>query len=105
MLCASAAAANGTVVVKEMADAPRWKRALLRRQEQLSVDVARITAGDTVRLHSEAELCAPLLASGARLRMVDLARHRPHPHMAIVADTSDRRVRCTDTASARRWGG
>lgn len=79
------ATSGGTVVVKEMADRPRWKRALTVAQERVSVQVLGLTSGERVSLPHEAELVAPLVRAGASVRTVGLGRRRLHPHLAIVA--------------------
>jgi SAM-dependent methyltransferase len=79
------AVGHGTVVIKEMADRPRWKRALTAAQEHVSVHALGITSGDRVALPREADLVGPLVRLGAAVRTVDLSRGRPHPHLAIVA--------------------
>lgn len=102
---AVAAAPGGTVVVKEMADRPVWKRRLTALQEQVSVRVARITEGATVQLATEDELRAPLLAAGAQVERHDLSTGRLHPHVAFVARPAGSPVTSADESSGRRWGG
>lgn len=102
---AVAAAPGGTVVVKEMADRPIWKRRVTELQEQVSVRVARITEGATVQLATEDELRTPLLAAGAQVERHDLSTGRLHPHVAFVARPAGSPVTSADDTSGRRWGG
>jgi hypothetical protein len=87
---ALAAAPDGVVVIKEMADHPRWRRRLAGAQEFISVKVGRITAGDTVDLPSEDELLSQLMQPGVSVSAHDLSGGQLHPHLALVARRSDR---------------
>jgi ubiquinone/menaquinone biosynthesis C-methylase UbiE len=101
---AAAAAPRGTVVVKEMADRPVWKRRLTEAQERLSVSVARITEGAAVDLATEDEILAPLLAAGSEVERHDLSAGRLHPHVAFVATGAALGVASADETSVLRWG-
>lgn len=94
---AMAAAPGGRVVVKEMAESPRWKRSVTLMQELISVRLLKITRGDTVTFHHSDSLAAALVRGGADVRTMTLAQRRPHPHLAIVADVPG-------TAAPRRSG-
>lgn len=87
MLRAAAAALRpgGVLVVKEMADAPRWKRRVALAQELVSVRLARLTRGDVVALPTEAQVVEPLRATGFEVTRVDLSARSLHPHVAFVA--------------------
>lgn len=85
--CLRAVTAGGTVVVKEMASRPRWKRRFTILQEQLSVRVLGITAGSGVHLPDPDDLEDALRATGAAVRRLDLSHGRPHPHLVLVART------------------
>lgn len=75
---------GGRIVVKEMAQRPRWKRHLLLTQEQLSVRLLRLTAGERVRPVPEQDIWATLSAAGLTVQRHDLSRGYPHPHVAWV---------------------
>jgi 2-polyprenyl-3-methyl-5-hydroxy-6-metoxy-1,4-benzoquinol methylase len=79
-------APGGVLVVKEMADRPRWKARWNRWQEQLAVRVLRITEGATIVVRPPEELAAWLTEAGLEVttsRAVD--RHYLHPHHLLVA--------------------
>lgn len=82
--CAGALAPGGTLVVKEMAPAPRWKAAWNRAQETASVRVLGITAGDRLTFLPPAELAATMADAG--LEVTDRPVHRGyvHPHHLLV---------------------
>lgn len=76
---------GGVVVVKEMADGPRWRRGFVRAQEFVSVRLAGITHGGAVRLHSERAITDPLAAAGMTVSRSLVPTRSPHPHVAFVA--------------------
>lgn len=75
---------GGRVLVKEMADGPRWRRRWVRAQELVSVRVTRITRADHVELHREAAIRAPLEAAGFDVTRHRLSTRSPHPHVAFL---------------------
>lgn len=80
---------GGSVVVKEMADHPRWKRRFSQAQEFLSVRVAGITEGLVSDLPTERAIRAPLAQLGAVPTRHDLGAGYLHPHVAFVARRPD----------------
>jgi cyclopropane fatty-acyl-phospholipid synthase-like methyltransferase len=87
---ASAVAPGGRLVVKEMADTPRWKHALGTAQEQLAVRLLSLTAGTTVDLVPEAVLTHTMSACGLRVERRALDRGYLHPHLLLLGESSGR---------------
>lgn len=77
---------GGVLVVKEMADTPRWKRLLAGAQETLSVRVLGLTHGKAVALLSEADIESVISANGMTTNLHYLDRGYAHPHLAISAE-------------------
>lgn len=75
---------GGVIVVKELADRPRWKRTLVLVQEHAAVRVLRLTQGQRVSLPSEAELGERLATNGVDVARHDLSAASFYPHVAFV---------------------
>jgi 2-polyprenyl-3-methyl-5-hydroxy-6-metoxy-1,4-benzoquinol methylase len=83
--CARALAPGGLLLVKEVADRPRWKAAWNRMQETLSVRVLRITGGKRLWFLPPAQHAAWLAARGLEVAEQSLNKGFVHPHHLIVA--------------------
>lgn len=83
--CARALAPGGVLVVKELADRPRWKAAWSRIQENLAVRVLRITRGNELCFLSPAQHAGWLAARGLEVTARPLPKGFLHPHHLIVA--------------------
>ena len=81
---ARAVAPGGRLVVKEMADRPRWKARLNTVQENLATRVLRITEGDTVEVVPIERLAHAVEASGLAVDERRIDRWYPHPHTLLV---------------------
>lgn len=84
-LCAGALAPGGVLLVKEVADSPRWKATWNRMQETLSVRVLRITRGSRLCFLPPAQHAAWLAAAGLEIAELPLDEGFLHPHHLIVA--------------------
>lgn len=82
--CAAALAPGGVLVVKEMADRPRWKARWNVVQETLSVRLLGLTAGRALAFLPPQELVGVLREAGLDVRSRRLDRGRPHPHLLLV---------------------
>jgi 2-polyprenyl-3-methyl-5-hydroxy-6-metoxy-1,4-benzoquinol methylase len=99
---ASAIEPGGALVCKEMATAPRWKRALAQAQEGLAVDRLGITdslAGAN-RYPDPAEVGAWMADEGLHVEEIRLDRWRHVPHLAVVG----RRPRGVEPADGQGGG-
>lgn len=87
-------APGGTLVVKEVADTPRWKARVAAAQERLSTGVLGITAGSHHGFDAPGVLAARLVAAGCDEVVVrPLDAGRLHPHVLAVGrrpPTADR---------------
>jgi 2-polyprenyl-3-methyl-5-hydroxy-6-metoxy-1,4-benzoquinol methylase len=83
--CARALAPGGVLVVKEVADRPRWKAAWNRIQETFSVRVLRITRGKKLRFLPPSTHASWLAAQGLEVTSHFLDQGYLHPHHLIVA--------------------
>jgi 2-polyprenyl-3-methyl-5-hydroxy-6-metoxy-1,4-benzoquinol methylase len=83
--CAHALAPGGLLLVKEVADRPRWKAAWNRMQETLSVRVLRITSGGKLWFLPPARHAGWLAAQGLEVAEYSLDKGYLHPHHLIVA--------------------
>lgn len=87
-------APGGTLVVKEVADTPRWKARVAAAQERLSTGVLGITAGSHHGFDAPGVLAARLAAAGCDEVVVrPLDAGRLHPHVLAVGrrpPTADR---------------
>lgn len=86
--CAEVLAPGGTLVVKDMSTRPRWKAAVNRWQETVSVRVLRITEGSAhFAFVDPAERARWLRGAGlADVRARRLDRGRAHPHHLLAGD-------------------
>lgn len=75
---------GGRVVVKEMAELPRWKARWSRVQELFAVKILRITRGEVVSPTSESVIVDSLVANGLTVERFPIDRHYVHPHLAFV---------------------
>jgi 2-polyprenyl-3-methyl-5-hydroxy-6-metoxy-1,4-benzoquinol methylase len=82
--CAEALEPGGTLVVKEMAPAPRWKATWNTVQETAAVKVLGITAGEEFTFLSPADLAEAMAAGGLTVTDRPLHRGYPHPHHLLV---------------------
>jgi 2-polyprenyl-6-hydroxyphenyl methylase/3-demethylubiquinone-9 3-methyltransferase len=80
-------APEGSIVVKEVDDRPRWKFAVMAAQEKLSTGVLGITAGEDLAFPSLDELAAVLTDLGLEVRTRRLDRGYPWPHVLAVGTT------------------
>ena len=83
--CARALAPGGLLVVKEVADRPRWKAAWNRIQETLAVRVLRITRGEKLWFLPPARHAGWLAARGLEVSEHPMHEGFLHPHHLIVA--------------------
>lgn len=86
---AEALAPVGVVVLKEMADRPRWKAAVNHVQETLAVRALGITEGDRVDVVPVGMLVSALQESGCTVSVHDIAKGYPHAHVAVVGTVRD----------------
>jgi 2-polyprenyl-3-methyl-5-hydroxy-6-metoxy-1,4-benzoquinol methylase len=70
--CFQAMKPEGTLIVKEVIDQPRWKYRAIMAQEMLSVTVLRITKGDRPHFESAATYRKAIVESG-----FDILNERP----------------------------
>jgi 2-polyprenyl-3-methyl-5-hydroxy-6-metoxy-1,4-benzoquinol methylase len=83
--CARALAPGGLLIIKEVADTPRWKAAWNRMQETLSVRILGITRGKRLYFLPPARHAAWLAATGLEVAEYALDKGYVHPHHLIVA--------------------
>jgi 2-polyprenyl-3-methyl-5-hydroxy-6-metoxy-1,4-benzoquinol methylase len=88
-ICASRLAPGGVIVLKDMAEGPRWKAALNWLEETLAVRVLKITetSDPSARFYfrPRAEWIALLEGLGLRVTVQPLDRGYYHPHIAFIA--------------------
>lgn len=89
--CVSRLAPGGRLLVKEMAETPRWKAWWNRTQETLSVSVLRITEQDDPGADTHRftfvptdELRGWLHDAGLTTEVMALDRRRLHPHQLVI---------------------
>lgn len=82
--CAELVSPGGTLVVKEMALAPRWKATWNRVQETASVKLLGITEGEELTFLAPAEMAAAMAAGGVTVADRPIHRGYPHPHHLLV---------------------
>lgn len=84
--CRDALAPGGTLLVKTMARRPRWKAAIDRFQETLSVRALGWTIGGSTIVPPDPDaLAAELEALGLVVSSHPLDAGFPHPHLLLVA--------------------
>ncbi|MFM7068381.1 MAG: SAM-dependent methyltransferase, partial [Actinomycetes bacterium] len=76
---------NGVLVVKEMADSPRWKGRVNRFQEWVAVRGLGVTSGNVVDVIPAEDLAAHLRRRGCTVEVVALDSGYAHPHAVVVA--------------------
>lgn len=78
-------APGGVLVVKEVADTPRWKARLAAAQERLSTGVLGITAGTHHGFDAPSALAGRLRSAGCvDVEVRPLDSGRLHPHVLVV---------------------
>jgi 2-polyprenyl-3-methyl-5-hydroxy-6-metoxy-1,4-benzoquinol methylase len=83
--CAARLAPGGVIVLKEMAEVPRWKAWLNRLEETLAVRVLRITVGGAFYFRPRAGWQALFERLGFAVETTPLDRGYYHPHVLFVA--------------------
>lgn len=86
-LCVDQLDGGGVLVLKDMAETPRWKVRLNELEETLAVRVLRITATTDAHqfyFRSRAEWIALLETFGLHVETVPLDQGYLHPHIAFV---------------------
>jgi 2-polyprenyl-3-methyl-5-hydroxy-6-metoxy-1,4-benzoquinol methylase len=78
-------APGGTLVVKEMATTPRWKRRWNHAQETLAVRVLRFTSGSVIAPTPTETMATWLTDLGLSVTHTPLDRGYLHPHAMLVA--------------------
>lgn len=86
-LCAQRLAAGGVIVLKEMAEAPRWKVWLNWLEETLAVRVLGITESTDTRFYfrPRADWVALFEKIGFTVEIVPLDKGYYHPHVVFIA--------------------
>jgi 2-polyprenyl-3-methyl-5-hydroxy-6-metoxy-1,4-benzoquinol methylase len=86
-LCAQRLATGGVIVLKEMAEAPRWKVWLNWLEETLAVRVLRITESTDTRFYfrPRADWVALFEKLGFTVEIVPLDKGYYHPHVVFIA--------------------
>src|SRR5205085_5290496 len=82
--CAEQLALGGSLVVKEMATAPRWKARWNKAQETVAVKALHITSGEDFTFVEPAVMWEWMAGDGLVVRHEALDRGYPHPHHLIV---------------------
>ena len=85
---AEALAPGGVLVIKEMAERPRWKAGLNVVQEHVSTKVLRITEGDVVAVVPSTAIERTMAEAGLVVRRERIDRWFPHPHLLLVGQRS-----------------
>ena len=83
--CCRALRPGGTLVVKEVADSPRWKHAVGLAQEWVAVRGFRLTQGTGLNPRPMDTVRSSLTGIGWDFREVRLDRGYPYSHAALVA--------------------
>lgn len=77
---------GGLLLLKEMGDRPRWKRAWNHAQESLAVRALGITVGERLYVRREDQCVALLERAGLKVRCVPLHRNYVHPHCVYIGE-------------------
>jgi cyclopropane fatty-acyl-phospholipid synthase-like methyltransferase len=80
-----AVAPGGTLLIKEMDDRPRWKVAVNRLQEGLSVRTLGLTQGDAIELVPLDRVVDELEEAGFEVDRRHIGTGYHHPHAVVVA--------------------
>ncbi|MHB8748868.1 MAG: class I SAM-dependent methyltransferase [Aggregatilineales bacterium] len=83
--CAQKLAPAGVIILKDMAERPRWKVWLNWLEETLAVRVLRITLGDKFYFRSRAGWQALFHRLGFTVETIRLDRGYYHPHVLFIA--------------------
>lgn len=83
--CALRLAPGGVILLKEMADQPRWKVGLNWLEETLAVRVLRLTLGNKFYFRSCADWQALFQKLGYVVETIPLDRGYYHPHVLFLA--------------------
>jgi 2-polyprenyl-3-methyl-5-hydroxy-6-metoxy-1,4-benzoquinol methylase len=86
--CVERLAPGGKIILKEMAERPRWKAWLNGLEETLAVRVLRLTWSDGSRrfyFRTRAEWCALRGRLGLAVETIPLDHHYYHPHVLFIA--------------------
>ncbi|MFN8420503.1 MAG: class I SAM-dependent methyltransferase [Anaerolineae bacterium] len=87
-LCADKLASGGVLILKEMAETPRWKAFLNWLEETLAVRVLKITASSEEQVHfyfrPRAEWQKLLEQRGLTVEIVKLDAGYYHPHVVFI---------------------
>lgn len=84
-VCAEKLAPGGVIVLKEMAEKPRWKVILNWLEETLAVRVLRITLGDKFYFRPRSDWQALLQRLSFTVETIPLDRGYYHPHVLFIA--------------------
>ena len=84
-VCAQKLAPMGVIVLKEMAERPRWKVWCNLLEETLAVRVLRLTLGDKFYFRSCADWQALFRKLGFAVETVPLDHGYYHPHVLFIA--------------------
>jgi cyclopropane fatty-acyl-phospholipid synthase-like methyltransferase len=79
-------APGGKLVVKEMAERPRWKSLWNRAQETVAVQLLKITAGGPLHLVGPAVIERWMVEAGLSVQHHRLDRGYPHPHHLVIGE-------------------
>jgi 2-polyprenyl-3-methyl-5-hydroxy-6-metoxy-1,4-benzoquinol methylase len=82
--CARLLAPGGTLAVKEMDLAPRWKFRWNVTQETLAVRVLGITVGSELTFPAPAEVGGWMAGAGLEVSHLPLHKGYPHPHHLVL---------------------
>jgi len=75
---------GGVVLVKEMGEAPPWKRRVLEAQERLATGPLGLTMGSHVEWVAMDAVESTLRRRGLQVERLELDRLHVHPHLAVV---------------------
>jgi 2-polyprenyl-3-methyl-5-hydroxy-6-metoxy-1,4-benzoquinol methylase len=84
-VCAARLAPGGAILLKEMAETPRWKVALNWLEETLAVRVLRITIGGEFYFRPRADWVRLFESAGMQVEVIPIDRGYYHPHVLFVA--------------------
>jgi 2-polyprenyl-3-methyl-5-hydroxy-6-metoxy-1,4-benzoquinol methylase len=85
-VCAAKLAADGVIILKDMAEKPRWKVWLNQLEETLAVRILNITLGEShFYFRPRAEWQAVFHRLGFEVETIPLDRGYYHPHVVFIA--------------------
>ncbi|HNN92876.1 MAG TPA: class I SAM-dependent methyltransferase [Pseudomonadota bacterium] len=79
---------GGRLMIKEMAERPRWKVAWGQAQEILAVRVLHLSHGHSFYFRSEADWLALLTSLGLRTSVLPLDAGYLHPHVLFIGENA-----------------